>query len=109
MPDAATQVQGMVSQDKAQGLFLVSQLAMPDYTLPGALRVPGLEPQARYQVRLVDHPNIQLTGAGGHTMRQLPGWMNEPVSATGEWLAQAGLQLPVLDPETAILIAFERV
>ncbi|EOI5721360.1 alpha-galactosidase [Cronobacter dublinensis] len=109
MPDAATQVQGVVSQDKAQGLFLVSQLAMPDYTLPGALRVPGLEPQARYQVRLVDHPNIQLTGAGGHTMRQLPGWMNEPVSATGEWLAQAGLQLPVLDPETAILIAFERV
>ncbi|WP_256738730.1 hypothetical protein, partial [Cronobacter sakazakii] len=63
----------------------------------------------RYQVRLVDHPNIQLTGEGGHTMRKLPGWMSEPVSASGEWLAQAGLQLPVLDPETAMLIAFERV
>lgn len=109
MPEPSTQVQGVVSQDKKQGLFLVSQLAMPDYTLPGALRVPGLEPGARYQVRLVDNPNIALTGEGGHTMRKLPGWMNEPLSATGEWLAQAGLQLPVLDPESAILIAFERV
>ena len=109
MPEASTQAQGVVSQDKRQGLFLVSQLTMPDYTLPGALRVPGLAPDARYQVRLVDHPNIAITGEGGHTMRKLPGWMNEPLSATGEWLAQAGLQLPVLDPESAILIAFERV
>ena len=108
MPDASTQVQGVVSEDQRLGLFLVSQLAMPDYTLPGALRVPGLEAGARYRVKLIDHPNIQLTGEGGHTMRKLPGWMTASLSASGEWLAQAGLQLPVLDPESAILIAFER-
>ncbi|WP_031522125.1 alpha-galactosidase [Siccibacter colletis] len=109
MPDNTTQVQGVVSEDKTQGLWLVSQLAMPDYTLPGALRIPGLEPGARYQIRLEDPSTLPLTGAGGHTMRKLPGWMTSPVSASGEWLAQAGLQLPVMDPETALLIVVERV
>ncbi|PBQ91274.1 alpha-galactosidase [Escherichia coli] len=109
MPGAAAQGQGGVSPDQSQALFLVSQLAMPDHTLPGALRFPGLAPQARYRLRVVDHPDIQLVGEGGHTMRRLPGWMNQTSDISGEWLAQAGIQLPVLDPESAMLIALERL
>ncbi|EFO2958587.1 TPA: hypothetical protein ACIX1E_005459, partial [Escherichia coli] len=55
------------------------------------------------------HPDIQLVGEGGHTMRRLPGWMNQTSDISGEWLAQAGIQLPVLDPESAMLIALERL
>ncbi|EGS3120888.1 hypothetical protein, partial [Escherichia coli] len=66
-------------------------------------------PQARYRLRVVDHPDIQLVGEGGHTMRRLPGWMNQTSDISGEWLAQAGIQLPVLDPESAMLIALERL
>jgi alpha-galactosidase len=109
MPDATTQVQGVVGEDSAQALFLVSQLAMPDYTLGGNLRVPGLDPAGRYRITLLDHPDINIVGDGGHTMRKLPGWMEAPQIASGEWLAQAGLALPILDPESAILIGFERV
>ncbi|MFS2221190.1 alpha-galactosidase [Pantoea sp. B65] len=109
MPDAATQVQGVVSCDKATGLFLVSQLAMPDYTLAGNLRFPGLDPAARYQVSLIDHPNIRVVSEGGHTMRQLPAWMSSAMTLSGEWLAQAGLALPVLDPESAILLSVKRI
>ncbi|WP_072571372.1 alpha-galactosidase [Enterobacter sp. SA187] len=109
MPDATTQVVGVVSQDQQQGLFLVSQLAMPDYSLMMPLRVPGLDSGARYRIRLLDDPNIQLTGAGGHTMRKLPAWMTTEQTVSGEWLKVAGLALPVLDPESAILIGFERV
>lgn len=109
MPDASTQVQGVVSEDKAQGLFLVSQLEMPDYTLSGNLRVPDLAPAAYYKVTLLDHPGITIVGQGGHTMRKLPGWMETPVTVSGEWLAQAGIALPILDPESAILIGFGRV
>ena len=109
MPDATTQVQGVVSSDKAAALFLVSQLAMPDYSLAGNLRFPGLEPGARYQLSIEDHPDIQVVGKGGHTMRQLPPWMNEGITLSGEWLAQAGLALPVLDPESAILISVKRI
>ncbi|EMW2354497.1 hypothetical protein AAET03_005258, partial [Escherichia coli] len=49
-----------------------------------------------------------VVGEGGHTMRKLPVWMNQSLEASGEWLAQGGIQLPVLDPESAILIALER-
>lgn len=88
---------------------MVSQLAMPDYTLMMPLRMPGLDAQAQYRITLLDHPNIRLTGEGGHTMRKLPAWMETSQTASGEWLMQAGIALPILDPETAILIGVERV
>ena len=98
-----------MSEDKTQGLFIVSQLAMPDYTLMMPLRMPGLEPSAQYRISLLDHPDIHITGEGGHTMRKLPAWMETPQTASGEWLMQAGIALPILDPETAVLIGVERV
>jgi alpha-galactosidase len=64
MPDATTLAQGIVSEDKAQGLFMVSQLAMPDYSLMMPLRMAGLEASARYRITLLDHPNIQNYGRG---------------------------------------------
>lgn len=109
MPDATTLAQGIVNEAKTQGLFIVSQLAMPDYTLMMPLRMPGLDASAQYRISLLDHPNIRLTGEGGHTMRKLPAWMEAPQTASGEWLMQAGIALPILDPETAILIGVERV
>ena len=45
---------------------------------------------------------------GGHNMRVLPAWMAAPITASGEWLARAGLALPVMDPESAILIGLQR-
>ncbi len=42
-------------------------------------------------------------------MRKLPAWMETPQTVSGEWLTQAGIALPILDPETAILIGVERV
>lgn len=109
MPDPTTQATGIVSEDKRQALFLVSQLAMPDYTLLAPLRMAGLEASGRYRVTLLDNPDIQLTGEGGHTMRQLPPWMITPAIVSGEWLQQAGLALPILDPESAILIGLQQV
>jgi alpha-galactosidase len=42
-------------------------------------------------------------------MRKLPEWMTTPQTVSGEWLQQAGLALPFLDPESAILIGLQRV
>lgn len=109
MPDSTLQCQGVVSAGQDRALFLVAQLTMPDYTLAGVLRIPGLEPAARYRVRLLDHPNIRPVLEGGHNMRVLPAWMDTPITINGEWLSQAGLALPVMDPESAILIGLERI
>lgn len=109
MPDITTQAQAIVAQDGQQALLLVSQLAMPDYSLMLPLRMAGLEADAHYRITLLDHPDIRITGEGGHTMRKLPEWMLTPQIISGEWLMQAGLALPILDPESAILIGFERL
>ena len=42
-------------------------------------------------------------------MRRLPEWMCQNTEVCGEWLALAGIQLPILDPESAMLIALERL
>lgn len=109
MDDDATQVQGVVSQDQQQAIFVISQLAMPRYALSGQLRIPGLQPNACYRVKLMGEPDIQIVGQGGHTMRVLPHWVTQPSEYQGEWLANAGLELPILDPETAILIKIEKI
>lgn len=54
-------------------------------------------------------PDIQIVGQGGHTMRVLPHWVTQLSEYQGEWLANAGLELPILDPETAILIKIEKI
>ncbi len=99
----------MISADRGQALFLVAQLAMPDYALAGVLRFPGLDPQARYRLTVVDHPDLKPVIDGGSTMRQLPAWMAASAEYSGEWLMKAGLRLPILNPETALLLALERL
>ncbi|POP45495.1 alpha-galactosidase [Superficieibacter electus] len=109
MADNSTLVHGVVSKDQHQALFMVSQLAMPDYSFTAPLNIPGLDPNARYQISLLDHANIQLIGKGGHTMHKLPEWLITPQTASGEWLQKAGITLPILDPESAILIGLQRL
>ncbi len=109
MSDNTTLAQGVVSEDKSQALYLVSQLAMPGYSLTSPLHFAGLEAGARYQITLLDPSTFPLMGKGGHTMHKLPEWLKTPQTATGEWLQKVGLILPVSDPESAILIGLQRV
>lgn len=109
MPDKTTLAHGIVSEDKSQALYLVSQLAMPDYSLTSPLHFAGLDAEARYQITLLEPSTFPLMGKGGHTMHKLPEWLTAPQTATGEWLQKAGLVLPVLDPESAILIGLQRL
>ncbi|MGI8488322.1 alpha-galactosidase [Pectobacterium sp. S5] len=109
MPDDTVQVTGVVSNDRQHAVFQIAQLRMPDYSLAGTLRIPGLLPDARYEVTLLDGPEIKTVREGGGTMRELPPWLRQPIVVSGDWLMQAGLALPVLTPETAILVALSAV
>ncbi|TQI78085.1 alpha-galactosidase [Serratia fonticola] len=106
--DPSTQINGVIAEGQERAVILISQLAMPDYSLPGNLRIPGLKADGRYLITLLDTPPLIHQQQGGHTMRQLPGWMKQPCEVSGGWLAQVGLALPVLDPESAILIGLEQ-
>ncbi|QUG77315.1 alpha-galactosidase [Erwinia sp. E602] len=109
MPDDSVQVNGVVSQDGSQAVFMLAQLRMLRYSLAGNLCFPGLLPEAHYEVRLLDAPEIKTVREGGGAMRDLPAWLREPRVVSGAWLMQAGLALPVIAPESALLIGLTQV
>ena len=95
---------GVVARDQSEALFSWCNLAGHRETLPGRMFVPGLDPAKTYRtqivwprkVRSVSHPSIlsalDLVGDGA----DLP----------GDALAQAGLQVPLLHPETCLIYHF---
>jgi len=98
---------GVVARDQSEALFSWCNLRGHHQTLPGRMFVPGLDPTKTYRtkivwperVRSVSHPSIlsalDLTADGA----DLP----------GEALANAGLQLPLLHPETCLIFHFAEV
>ncbi|MDR9826226.1 alpha-galactosidase [Vibrio sp. FNV 38] len=102
--DIAHQIQAVVAKDKSEAVVLLAQLAMPTHALSGHLRIPGLDPEALYQVTVIDQPENYRD-----IVNYQPPWTEEGCQLTGEWCADVGLTMPILDAETALLIKFEKV
>jgi alpha-galactosidase len=82
-------------------LIFVCQIAMPDYALPVPLRLDALNPEIDYRITLIDYPP-----AGFKLMKPSQGWWNQPsLLMKGLWLSDIGLPLPLLDPESCLLLA----
>jgi alpha-galactosidase len=97
-PDPAALVHGVVGEREA--LFAYVQLTTPALELPGPVRLPGLDADRAYRV-------APLTLAGGPAIgsAQPPPWLAAgEITLTGRALAAAGLQLPALAPEQALLL-----
>ena len=96
---------GVVSPNQVQALFTYTQLQMPAASVPNRLRFNGLKPELHYQ--------ITCPGFGGkveHLMKKLPPWLESgEVKLSGQQLMQAGLVLPVMDPESSLLIELQAV
>lgn len=75
----------------------VAQLQPSRYTVNEVIRIPGLDPELNYHIQVLDAPEEV-------EHQQVP-WMNEPTARiSGQWLMNAGLRLPKLPAETALLI-----
>lgn len=106
--DPAQSIYGVTSP--TESLLAVCQLTMPTYALQPTLKFPFLEKTAIYRIECVDlPPNCQ------HLMKVMPSWLGkaiepeaDPVVMSGEVLIQFGLSMPVLDPETAMLLYIKR-
>ena len=97
--DPAVTAHAVIAQDQGEALVSFAQIATSDSLGTGALRINGLASTRRYQVHLVD---IEPGRAWGKALRQ-PGWVDAELELTGDQLA-AGLQMPILDPESAIVL-----
>jgi alpha-galactosidase len=102
-PDDSSFVHGVVAFDRSKAIFaLVTLQAIPIQT-PSSLRFEGLDPVARYRVRLVEP-----AGSAQYVERQLPKWLSG-VELTGAALERVGVRPPILAPENAILIEVEKI
>ncbi|WP_353827697.1 alpha-galactosidase [Agromyces sp. SYSU T0242] len=97
--DPAFSLRGVVAQDRAAAVFGFVALATSREELPGRVRLPGLDPDARYRVELV-HP----TSERSTIQRRDVGWSELGVTATGAVLGRVGLPMPALAPEHGVLV-----
>lgn len=99
-PDPAASVTGVVDGDGA--LFSYVQLTSTEYTVPPAIRLPGLDPDRRYEVTPV------FPGGRPRTQQLFPP-DDKPRVLTGRTLAEMGIRPPVLPPEQAWLVRLRAV
>lgn len=99
----AQMLTSIVSADRRQALVTVAQLAMPTWALSGSLRLQGLDPQTIYRVSVIDAAENFRHGI----VSTQPAWVADGIELSGEWLQHAGLAMPVLDPESALLLLLE--
>ncbi|WP_037337940.1 alpha-galactosidase [Saccharospirillum impatiens] len=82
-------------------LISVFQQDMPELSVPGSLKIPGLKLGTHYSVSV-----LLQSEKTGHLMKVVPAWMTrENVQLTGESLATLGLPLPVMDPDSLLVLA----
>ncbi|GAA4655540.1 alpha-galactosidase [Arthrobacter cryoconiti] len=113
VPDASLMLHGVLarndlaamrskSPDAAAALFVLAALTTSPREQPGRVALPGLNPESMYRVTLA----FPESDAGGATFIQAcpPPWLEGGALATGKFLAEVGLPMPVLNPEHAIVL-----
>lgn len=98
MDDPALSAFAVVSLDQDEAMVSVSQIATSRGLPVGVVRIPGLDPVRTYRVERLALDQRELGKA-----KQQPAWL-DGVDVTGRQLGTAGLTLPVLNPETALLL-----
>jgi alpha-galactosidase len=94
-----TWLHGVVAGDRTEAVYaVVSTETSPD-AVPGRLRLPGLDPRQRYRVRRRDTPPAPLGPQAA-----APAWLEDEPVVLGAVLERAGLPLPVLAPESAVVL-----
>jgi alpha-galactosidase len=97
-PDPAVAVYGVVAADAAEALFCFAQLATSSAQTRGAIRLPGLDPGRAYRVE-----PVPLAGGPRYEHAAPPPWL-AGATLSGRVLAVAGLELPLLFPEQALVV-----
>lgn len=102
--DASRSLYGVVAEDAGRAVFAYVALCTSPDEMPGAVRIPGLDRLSDYRVT-VDYDG----GSATYLQNQPPSWVASGIRATGAYLGEIGLEMPVLNPEQAILLLVERV
>nr|WP_314843454.1 alpha-galactosidase [uncultured Microbacterium sp.] len=107
LADEATSLAGVISQDGSNALFTWSRVGTSAAGQSGRVRFPGLDAASRYEVRIRDD-----LGAASRHQGDGPNWVDQAavmaLALPGSVLVDAGLPLPTLNPQQAMLIEVRR-
>ncbi|USE37603.1 alpha-galactosidase [Endozoicomonas sp. SCSIO W0465] len=98
-----SQAWGVVSLDQREAVVMFAQMDMPEYAMSAPLPIPGLNQTKDYKVRVLENSSSNIY------MKQCPPWMTEPAIMSAALLEQVGLMMPVMQPESALLIQISQV
>ena len=97
--DPALRITGVVGVDRDEAVFTVATVATLEEALPEPLRLPGLDPERLYRVRVRDEIGSPQAGW------IIPPWLSAgEARLPGRVLGEVGLQLPVLWPFQALVL-----
>ncbi|MFB2600247.1 alpha-galactosidase [Herbiconiux sp. P17] len=102
LADEATSLHGVVGAD-GRALYAWSRVATSAGGQAGRIRLPGLDPMARYEVRLredLGRPSRHEAHDPAWVQQAARGWVAVP----GPVATVAGLPLPTLNPQQTLLI-----
>ncbi|MCM3501354.1 alpha-galactosidase [Microbacterium sp. P26] len=97
--DPGLDVRGVVSADRDHAFFTIAQTQTLIASPAGRVRLPGLDPDRTYRVRLVTPGGLVQEPA----QSPLP-WAHHDTELTGRQLAASGIRPPVQNPQQAVVV-----
>ena len=98
-PNPAVVAHGVVSADRREALFSFALVETPASLVVEPMQFAGLDDRLLYRVEVlplvIEHP---------HPFPHQPAWLTHGVSVRGRVLRALGLQPPLMDPESMILL-----
>jgi alpha-galactosidase len=101
--DPAVTAEIQIAADGARFVAFVGQAAMSSQILPRPMRLTGLDPAARYHVRLLNPEDKAPQSRGPAALK------TEPLTLSGQALMTKGLALPIAWPATLWVIEGQRL
>jgi alpha-galactosidase len=102
--DPSTWVHGVVAPDASRAVYAIVQLTTAVHAPTGPVRLPGLDPDARYRLAPLPPGDV----IDGPAQSPLP-WWSSGVELPGRVIAEVGVQAPTLHPERLVLIEAVRL
>ena len=98
-PNRSVVAHSVTSTDQREALLSYTQLATPASLVVEPVKIPGLDPSRLYDVKI-----LSLGAPPTGPARRQPLWVSTGAQATGRQLETLGIQPPILDPESAIVV-----